>query len=71
MKNFDFIDLCFGAVAAACAAAIVGGALALLVYLFRVSVSPDPDRVEYLERRVSALELAADSLQRQIDFACE
>lgn len=30
-----------------------------------------PDRVQYLERRVSALELAADSLQRQIDFICE
>lgn len=32
---------------------------------------PDKDRIEYLERRVSALELAADSLQRQIDFVCE
>ncbi len=38
---------------------------------FAAGFYPDKDRAEYLERRVSALELAADSLQRQIDFICE
>lgn len=67
MKNFDFINFCFGVTAVA----VVVYVLALSVSLYRSCVSPDPDRVQYLERRVSALELAADSLQREIDFVCE